>query len=62
MPTSVDIRTAKADYSRLLSNKWKLETGLKSAFVRTDNTITAQTGTAEKYTGQPLAIQPLSVG
>jgi hypothetical protein len=44
MPTTVDILTAKVDYSRSLPNKWKLETGLKSASVRTDNNITVQTG------------------
>ncbi|ARK11345.1 TonB-dependent receptor [Fibrella sp. ES10-3-2-2] len=45
MPTTVDIRSAKADYSRSLPNKWKLEVGVKSAFVRTDNDLTIQTGT-----------------
>lgn len=47
MPTTVDIRTAKADYSRTLPNKWKLEAGLKSASVSTDNNVTIQTGTPE---------------
>lgn len=47
MPTTVDIRTAKADYSRTLPSKWKLETGLKSTSVSTDNNVTIQTGTPE---------------
>jgi hypothetical protein len=54
MPTTVDIRTAKADYSRTLPNKWKIETGLKSASVRTDNNITVQTGTTENVQIDPL--------
>lgn len=53
MPTTVDIRTAKADYSRTLPNKWKLETGLKSASVRTDNNVTIQTGVTDNVTVDP---------
>lgn len=44
-PTTIDIRTAKADYSRLLKNDWKLETGLKTASVKTDNDFTVRIGT-----------------
>ena len=45
-PSTVDIRTIKADYNRPLSNGWKLETGLKSASVKTDNDLTLSSGAA----------------
>ncbi|GAB3642827.1 outer membrane beta-barrel protein [Spirosoma arcticum] len=45
-PSTVDIRTAKADYNRPLSNGWKLETGLKSASIKTDNDLTLSSGAA----------------
>ncbi|MGA0557029.1 outer membrane beta-barrel protein [Larkinella sp. VNQ87] len=52
-PTTIRIRTAKADYSRPLSTRWKLETGLKTAMVRTDNDLRVSLGTvAEGRLGQ----------
>lgn len=45
-PATVDIRTMKADYSRPLANGWKLETGLKSASVKTDNDLHFSSGPA----------------
>ena len=42
--STVDIRTAKVDYNRPLSNGWKLETGLKSASVKTDNELLLSSG------------------
>ncbi|GAB2601775.1 outer membrane beta-barrel protein [Spirosoma areae] len=44
-PSTVDIRTVKADYNRPLANGWKLETGLKSASVKTDNDLHLSSGT-----------------
>jgi iron complex outermembrane receptor protein len=38
MPSRIDIYSAKADYVHPFKNKWKLETGLKSSWVNTDNT------------------------
>jgi hypothetical protein len=43
-PSMVDIRTAKIDYTRPLSSGWKLEAGLKSASVKTDNDLTLSSG------------------
>lgn len=43
-PTTVQIRTAKADYSRGLVNGWKMEAGLKMADVTTDNNLTVRDG------------------
>ena len=43
-PATVDIRTAKVDYNRTLANGWKLETGLKSASVKTDNDLHFSSG------------------
>lgn len=43
-PATVDIRTAKIDYNRPLSTGWKLETGLKSASVKTDNDLSLSSG------------------
>lgn len=43
-PSTVDIRTAKADYNRTLANGWRLETGLKSASVKTDNALHLSSG------------------
>ncbi len=45
-PATVDIRTVKVDYNRPLSNGWKLETGLKSASVKTDNDLKLSSGSA----------------
>ncbi|MBD2756368.1 outer membrane beta-barrel family protein [Spirosoma validum] len=43
-PSTIDIRTMKVDYNRALSNVWKLETGLKSASVKTDNDLRLSSG------------------
>ncbi|MEO6522264.1 MAG: outer membrane beta-barrel protein [Mucilaginibacter sp.] len=37
LPTSINIYAAKTDYSQALPNKGKLEAGLKTSFVNTDN-------------------------
>ncbi len=44
-PSTIDIRTLKADYNRTLANGWKLETGVKSARVVTDNDLRFSSGT-----------------
>ena len=46
-PTTVKIRTAKADYSYGLPDGWKLETGAKWAKVNTDNHLTVRDGPLE---------------
>ena len=56
-PTTVDILTAKVDYSRPLGPVWKVETGLKSASVRTDNDLTIAFGDAQ---GLPIRDPQLS--
>ena len=38
-PATVGIRTAKVDYQQAFSDSWKLEAGLKSAAVKTDNDL-----------------------
>ncbi len=38
MPSRIDIYSFKTDYVHPFKNKWKLETGLKSSWVNTDNT------------------------
>jgi hypothetical protein len=38
LPAAINIYSAKADYSYTASGGWKLETGWKSSFVKTDNT------------------------
>jgi hypothetical protein len=52
-PSTVDIRTIKADYNRPLSNGWKLETGLKSASVKTDNDLQLSSGPAGALVPDP---------
>jgi hypothetical protein len=37
MPVRIDVRSVKADYSRTLSKHWKMETGIKSSWVQSDN-------------------------
>lgn len=44
MPTAIDIVTAKADYSQALSADWKLEAGVKSSSVHSDNNVELQSG------------------
>ena len=43
-PSTIDIRTVKVDYNRPLSKGWKVETGLKSASVKTDNDLKLSSG------------------
>lgn len=43
-PSTIDIRTIKVDYNGALSDVWKLETGLKSASVKTDNDLKLSSG------------------
>ena len=52
-PATVDIRTMKADYNRLLSNGWKLETGLKRASVKTDNDLHLSSGPTGALVADP---------
>lgn len=47
-PTTIRIRTVRADYSVLPAGGWKLETGFKLASVRTDNTMEVFTGTLQE--------------
>jgi outer membrane cobalamin receptor len=44
MPSSIDIVTFKADYSRNLSAKWKMDMGIKSSSVSSDNDMKLSTG------------------
>lgn len=44
MPTTIDILTFKLDYSRSFPGSWKMETGLKSSSVRSDNNMTLSSG------------------
>ncbi|MBC7873631.1 MAG: TonB-dependent receptor [Ferruginibacter sp.] len=37
LPVNINIYTAKMDYSHPLKSGWKIETGLKSSYVKTDN-------------------------
>ncbi len=52
-PSTVDIRTVKADYNRPLSNGWKLETGFKRASVKTDNDLRLSSGPAGALVPDP---------
>lgn len=51
--TAIDIRTFKADYSAALSKIWKMEAGLKHAYVNSINDITLQTGDKGKLVLDP---------
>jgi Outer membrane protein beta-barrel family/Carboxypeptidase regulatory-like domain len=44
MPTTIDIRTAKVDYNRAVSPRWKMEAGLKTSYVASDNDMTLSHG------------------
>lgn len=52
-PSTVDIRTVKVDYNRLLTNGWKLETGFKRASVKTDNDLRLSSGPAGALVPDP---------
>jgi hypothetical protein len=45
MPTSINIITFKTDYSQSLNSRWKMEAGLKSSSVRSDNNVELSAGT-----------------
>ena len=47
MPTSITIRTVKVDYNRSLTSKWKVEAGLKSSYVESNNNLTLSRGEAD---------------
>ena len=47
MPTKITIRTVKVDYNRSLSPKWKMEAGIKSSYVYSDNNLTLSRGEAD---------------
>ncbi|GAA4400972.1 outer membrane beta-barrel family protein [Nibrella viscosa] len=44
MPTTIDLRTIKADYNRTLGSSWRLEAGLKNSSVLSDNNMTLSRG------------------
>jgi len=44
MPTTITIRTIKADYSSVVFNKWNMDTGLKTAQVKSENDLTLSQG------------------
>jgi outer membrane receptor protein involved in Fe transport len=46
MPTTIDIKTAKVDYNRSVSSRWKMEAGLKTSYVASDNDMTLDQGEA----------------
>ncbi len=53
-PSTIDIRTVKIDYNRPLSNGWKMETGLKSASVKTDNDLHLSSGPSGALVVDPM--------
>ena len=48
LPTTIDIRTIKTDYNRSLGGGWKMEAGLKSSSVRSDNALSLSQGLADR--------------
>jgi hypothetical protein len=44
MPTSIDILTFKTDYSQSVNSKWKMEAGVKSSSVDSDNNVELRSG------------------
>jgi hypothetical protein len=46
MPVEIDIVAGKVDYTLFLSSDWKMETGLKSSSVRSDNAMSLSEGPA----------------
>jgi hypothetical protein len=44
MPTIIDIVTGKADYSQSIFKTWRLESGIKSSYVDTDNDMKLSRG------------------
>ncbi|TDO22343.1 outer membrane beta-barrel protein [Pedobacter duraquae] len=39
LPAGVDIYSLKTDYTKPMASGWKFESGLKSSFIKTDNTV-----------------------
>jgi len=39
LPANVDIYSLKTDYTKTLPSDWKFSSGLKSSFIKTDNTV-----------------------
>ena len=54
MPTTITIKTAKADYSKVVFNKWNMETGLKIAQVKSENDLTLSQGEEGKLIIDPI--------
>lgn len=50
MPVTIDIVTAKSDYSRTLANNWKLDLGFKMSSVFSDNDMQLSRGPVEDMT------------
>lgn len=46
MPVEIDILAGKVDYTMFLGGDWKMETGLKSSSVRSDNAMSLSEGPA----------------
>ncbi|PYF72843.1 TonB-dependent receptor [Pedobacter nutrimenti] len=40
LPSNIDIYTFKSDYSQPLNKEWKLDAGVKSSYIKTNNTAT----------------------
>ena len=53
MPATIDIFTVKVDYNRSLTGKIKLETGLKTALVKTDNDLKLSKGPVDELVPDP---------
>ena len=54
MPTQIDILTFKFDYSRVIHDKWKLETGFKYSNVQSDNDMSLSRGPQDNVQVDPL--------
>ncbi len=48
-PSVIDIRTAKADYSKPITKSLKMEAGIKFSDVKTDNNLTEKTVATDPY-------------
>lgn len=53
MPTEIDIKTFKIDYSRELFGNWKMETGYKISNVQSDNNMSLRRGKIENVQLDP---------
>jgi hypothetical protein len=52
-PNVADIYSAKVDFTHPFNKKTKIETGLKSSYVKTDNTLNYSTKTGTAYVNDP---------